>query len=263
MTLRALKRRPLTDIVTTRVSMPDTVSLAVHSIGPQDGRSVFLLHGLMSNAQTNWIRFGTAQRLADAGFRCIIPDLRGHGQSDAPTDATAYPSGVLVSDVAALIEAMDLVDYDLCGFSLGARTAAKLVIDGARPRRLILSGMGLQGLTGWARRRDFFLDAAARAGTVKRDDPAFMAVSFMRTTGIAPAVVAHVVSSFDDLAPERLGDIPMPTLVLIGTEDDDNGSASALVDTLPDGRLATIPGTHMSCITKPEFGEAIVTFLRS
>lgn len=258
-----MRTSALSEIEETRIAMPDGAALAVHTMGPADGRPLLLLHGLMSNAETNWIRFGTAERLASAGFRCIMPDLRGHGHSDAPTDAAAYPSGILVSDVAALIAALDLADYDLCGFSLGARTAAKLVIDGARPRRLILSGMGLQGLTGWARRRDFFLDAAARAGNVKRDDPAFMAVSFMRTTGIAPEVVANVVSSFDDLAPERLRDIPMPTLVLIGTEDEDNGSAEALVDALPNGSLATIPGTHMSCVTKIELGEAIVTFLRS
>lgn len=251
------------DVEQTRIAMPDGVTLAVHAAGPSDGRPLLLLHGLMSNAETNWIRFGTAQTLAGAGFRCLMPDLRGHGQSDAPTDAAAYPPGILVSDVAALIEALDLVDYDLCGFSLGARTAAKLVIDGARPRRLILSGMGLRGLTGWARRRDFFLDAAARAESVKRDDPAFMAVSFMRTTGIPPAVVAHVVSSFDDLAQDCLQEISMPTLVLIGTEDDDNGSAEDLVAALPDGRLATIPGTHMSCVTKPQLGEAMVAFLAS
>lgn len=251
------------EIETNQLGMPDGAKLAVYLTGPTEGRPLVLLHGLMSNAETNWIRFGTAERLVQAGFRCIMPDLRGHGQSDAPTDAAAYPSGVLVRDIAALVEALRLSDYDLCGFSLGARTAAKLVIDGARPGRLILSGMGFQGLTGWARRRDFFLDAAARAGSVKRDDPAFMAVSFMRTTGIAPAVVAHVVSSFDDLEPESLRDIPMPTLVLIGTEDEDNGSAEALVEALPDGHLATIPGTHMSCVTKPELGEAIVTFLRS
>lgn len=251
------------EIEELRIAMPDSARLAVHVTGPADGRPLLLLHGLMSNAETNWVRFGTAERLVAAGFRCIMPDFRGHGQSDTPTHPAAYPSGVLVSDVAAVVAALGLADYDLCGFSLGARTAAKLVIDGARPRRLILSGMGLQGLTGWARRRDFFLDAAARAGSVKRDDPAFMAVSFMRTTGIPPAVVAHVVSSFDDLAPERLRDVPMPTLVLIGTEDEDNGSAEALAEALPDGRLATIPGTHMSCVTKPELGEAIVTFLRS
>jgi hypothetical protein len=30
---------------------------------------------------------------------------------------------------------------------------------------------------------------------------------------------------------------------------------------LPDARLATIPGTHMSSVTRPELGEAIAAFL--
>ena len=44
----------------------DGTELAVHRLG--GGRPVLLLHGLFSDAQTNWIRFGHAQRLADAGF---------------------------------------------------------------------------------------------------------------------------------------------------------------------------------------------------
>ncbi len=41
--------------------------LAVHRLG--SGRPVLLLHGLFSSADVNWIRYGTAQRLADAGSR--------------------------------------------------------------------------------------------------------------------------------------------------------------------------------------------------
>ena len=35
----------------------------------------------------------------------------------------------------------------------------------------------------------------------------------------------------------------------------------ALVEALPDGRLATIPGTHMGCVARSELGEALATFL--
>ena len=52
----------------------DGAVLAVHRLGA--GRPVLMLHGLFSEATTNWIRFGHAQRLADAGFECIMPDLR-------------------------------------------------------------------------------------------------------------------------------------------------------------------------------------------
>ena len=53
----------------------------------------------------------------------------------------------------------------------------------------------------------------------------------------------------------------MPTLVVSGSEDDDNGSARALAEALPDGTFAEIPGTHMSSVTKPELGEEIARFL--
>src|SRR5690606_15791199 len=121
----------------------------VHRLG--EGRPVLLLHGLFSNARTNWIKFGHAQRLADAGFAAIMPDLRAHGESAAPHDPAAYPANVLVNDVQVLAEALGLTEFDLVGFSLGARTAAAAVIAGLRPRRLVLAGMGLDGLAGWDR----------------------------------------------------------------------------------------------------------------
>src|ERR1044072_5126 len=135
----------------------DGAELAIHELGDEAGRPLVLLHGLMSSADVNWIKYGTAQRLADAGFRCIMPDLRGHGDSAAPTDASAYPRDILVRDNAGIIAALGLIDYDLCGYSLGARTSVKLVIDGAAPRRLIVSGMGLDGLIDWGKRRAHFI----------------------------------------------------------------------------------------------------------
>jgi pimeloyl-ACP methyl ester carboxylesterase len=53
----------------------------------------------------------------------------------------------------------------------------------------------------------------------------------------------------------------MPTLVVCGAEDDDNGSAPDLAAALPDGTYVEVPGTHMSSVTKPELGDAIVRFL--
>jgi pimeloyl-ACP methyl ester carboxylesterase len=53
----------------------------------------------------------------------------------------------------------------------------------------------------------------------------------------------------------------MPTLVVCGREDDDNGSAEDLANILPNAVFEEIPGTHMSSVTKPEFGEEIARFL--
>lgn len=251
----------MTDPTTRFIAAEDGVRLAVHELGPEDGRPLVLLHGLVSSAQVNWIKYGTAARLAEAGFRCIMPDLRGHGDSEAPSDAAAYPKDILVRDNAGIIRALGLVDYDLAGFSLGARTSVKLVVDGARPGRLILSGMGLDGLVDWGRRRDYFVDVVERIDTLKRGETGFMAAAFMKTTGIDPEVVRHVVESFGNLDPARLEAIAMPTRVICGTEDRDNGSPERLAETLPQGSYAEIPGNHMSCVTKPDFGRAINAFL--
>ena len=237
----------------------DGAPLALHRLGT--GRSVVLLHGLFSSAHVNWIKFGTAAQLAAAGFECLMPDLRAHGASAAPHDPAAYPPDVLVRDLEALIAHLSITDYDLVGFSLGSRTAARAVIAGARPRRLVLSGMGLEGLAGWARRQDFFLDMLSRYPAIRPGDPAYGAQQFLKTMGTDPLAARLLLGTMEDTAPGALAAITMPTLVLCGDKDNDNGSADRLAETLPDARRAVIPGTHMSCVTQPAMGAELVRFL--
>ena len=241
----------------------DGVSLKIHEMGEAKtgSRPVILLHGLFSDAHTNWIKFGHAQALADAGFRVIMPDLRAHGESAAPHDPAAYPQDVLVKDVRALIAYLQLDDYDLGGFSLGARTAAKLLVTGATPAKAILAGMGLEGLSGWERRQEFFQEAIRLRDTAKRGDPHWMAIQFMKSQKIDPVAASHLLKTFADLQPDLLSAIEMPVLVLCGTEDRDNGDPEKLTALLAKGRLAAIPGTHMSSVTKTEMGQEMLRFL--
>lgn len=241
------------------LTTPDGIKLAVHRLGA--GRPVLLLHGLFSNAQVNWIKYGTAARLAEAGFACVMPDLRAHGESEAPHDPAAYPPGVLVKDALALVEALGLTEYDLAGFSLGARTAVAAVIAGLRPRRLVLGGMGLEGLRDWHRRTAFFVEAIERFGTFKPGDRQYVAQQFMKTTGVDRVAMRLLLASVEDTPDEALAALTMPTLVVCGADDHDNGSAPALAEALPDARYAEVPGTHMSSVTKSDFGEAIARFL--
>ena len=237
----------------------DGTPLAVHRLGA--GRPVLMLHGLYSSADMNWIRFGHAQALADAGFEAIMPDQRAHGASGAPHDRSGYPDDVLVRDVRHLVDSLALEDFDLVGFSLGGRTAAAAVIAGLAPRRLVLAGMGFESLDNWARRAAFFIDAIDRFSEVKRGDPAFFTVQFMKTMKIDRAAARLLLQSDMEIDPAGLARITMPTLVLCGEDDRDNGSPQALAEALPDGRLKLVPGTHMSSVTKPDMGEAIVEFL--
>lgn len=249
----------MSDLRTEAVPSFDGTQLAVHRLGA--GRPVLLLHGLFSSAEMNWIRFGHAAKLAEAGFEAIMPDLRAHGKSGKPHDPAAYPPGVLARDVAALVEALELEDYDLAGFSLGARTAARSVIGGLAPRRLVLAGMGLEGLAGWNRRSAFFIDAIDRFDEVRRGDPAFMAVSFMKTMKVDRVAARLLLEAVDDTREEELARITMPTMVLCGAQDSDNGSAPRLAEALPDAQYVEIPGTHMTSVTEGAMGDALVEFL--
>ena len=224
---------------------------------------MLLLHGLFSSAQVNWIKYGTAAQLSAAGFEVIMPDLRAHGESDAPHDPSAYPDDVLVQDVTALVADLGLRDYDLGGFSLGARTAVRAVLGGLTPRRLVLGGMGLGGLSGWARRSAHFVDAIDRFGTIARGDPGFVAQAFMKSMKIDRTAARLLLSSIGDIPAESLSRVTMPVLVVCGSDDTDNGSAPDLAAMLPDGHYCEIPGTHMSSVTQRQLGGAISAFLAS
>ncbi|RPF70593.1 alpha/beta fold hydrolase [Aurantiacibacter spongiae] len=242
------------------VTAPDGARIAVHRLG--EGRPVLMLHGLFSSAETNWIRYGHAALLVEAGFAAIMPDWRVHGESDAPTDPAAYSPGVLVRDARHIVSALGLAEFDLVGFSLGARTALSAVVEGLAPRRLVLGGMGIEGLSNWDSRAAFFVDMIDRFDTIGRGDPAYFARSFLKTSGIdrtaARLLLTRGVEGID-LA--DLAKLTMPTLVLIGEEDRDNGSPEELTAALPDARMEEVPGTHMGCVTKPQLGRAIRDFL--
>ena len=244
---------------THRFTTVDGVELAWHETG--EGRPVVLLHGLFSDADTNWIRFGHAAAIAARGFRVIMPDLRGHGTSARPHDPAAYPRDILADDGLALVAHLGLTDYDLGGYSLGGRTAVRMMVKGAKPRRLIVSGMGLQGLFDTGARAGHFKRILEGLGTHPRGSPEWMAEAFLKTTGGDPQALLPLLDSFVDTDEEMLRSISTPTRVLTGAEDHDNGSAEALAALLPAGEYVEVPGNHMSAVTKPELGAAIADFL--
>jgi len=249
----------MTDASSHFWSASDGVDLAYHELG--QGRPVILLHGLFSDAVMNWIKFGHAARIATDGFRVIMPDLRAHGLSGKPHGAEHYPRGILARDLRELIAHLDLMEFDLGGFSLGARTTVEGVGEGLRPRRAILGGAGLEGLRNWKRRKTFFLDAIAMFDTVQRGDPHWLSIQFMKSQKVDRVAAALLLESFEDAFMAWLEAFTMPTLVVCGDQDDDNGSAEELANVLPHAIFEEVPGTHMSSVTKPELGEAIARFL--
>ena len=235
----------MTDVVTRDDFLSfDGVRIGWHELG--HGRPIILLHGLFSSGDMNWRRYGAAAEIAGAGFRVIMPDFRAHGISAAPHAADAYPIDVLSHDIEALVAHLGLHDFDLGGYSLGARTAVRLVVRGLRPARLVLSGMGLVGLTGGNDRAAWFLNVSANADSFKPGTAEFAAASFMKANHIDGTAVAHVLRSQQSTPIDAIKAITTRTLVLCGADDRDNGSAADLAMALPNAALVEIPGNHMT-----------------
>jgi pimeloyl-ACP methyl ester carboxylesterase len=246
-------------ITTHHWTASDRIDLAWHETG--EGRPVVLVHGLFSDAQMNWIKFGHAGRLVAAGFRVIMPDLRAHGASGKPHDPACYPTAILGRDLKELVAQLGLVDYDLGGFSLGSRTLVHGVAQGLAPRRLILAGMGLEGLLGWEQRHQFFLEAFDKFETASRGDRHWFAVQFMKSQKVDRVAARLLLTSNAVVDEAMLARLNMESLVLCGADDQDNGSAPALADRLPNATYAEVPGTHTTSVTQGALGEAMVRFL--
>ena len=237
----------------------DGARLAYYEMG--EGAPVVLIHGYFSDAFTNWIRYGHAAKIAERGFRVIMPDLRAHGASAKPHEAEAYPRDALTRDGHALVAHLGLTDYDLGGYSLGARTVSRMLATGATPRRVIYSGMGLEGLTSTGRRADHFRNILTNLGNHVQGSPEWLAEAFLKTTGGDPVALLGILDTFADTPIEAIERVMQPAVVVNGVEDFDNGSAAALADALPNARYAEVPGGHMSAVVKPELGAAIADFL--
>ncbi len=237
----------------------DATRIAWAELG--SGRPIVLLHGLFSNGETNWRKFGAAAEIAGAGYRVIMPDFRAHGLSAAPHDAAHYPPDVLAMDIEALVRHLDLSDFDLGGYSLGARTAVRLLARGMAPHRVVLGGMGLTGLTGGTERATWFLNVIANRDSFAPGTAEAAAAAFMKQNHIDAEAVAHVLRSQQATPEAVLRTLATPALVVCGAQDRDNGSAPDLALTLPNAAYLEIPGNHMGAVTKPDFGTAIAAWL--
>ena len=103
----------------------DVLELAYAEVGSPDGPPVVLLHG-WPDAARSW--GPVAARLADSGYRVLLPEWRGTGGTrfhaeDTVRDATA---SALASDVLDLVGALGIERFAVVGHDWGARVAYAL-----------------------------------------------------------------------------------------------------------------------------------------
>lgn len=244
---------------TQRFSSFDGQPIAYGTLG--EGRPTLLVHGFLADARLNWFAPGIAGKIAALGRQVITPDLRGHGESAAPTDLSAWPADVLAMDQEALITHLGLVDFDLVGYSLGARTAVRMMVRGARPAKAVLGGMGDTGIMQAGDRAAMFEDGI-RNGEAAADPRSGRVLQAMLTErGLKSEAMLGVLASFAPTSEADIRAIPTETLVVSGDRDQDNGSAENLARLMPHGRAEIVKGDHTGAVADPSLAAAIVGFL--
>ncbi len=98
----------------------DSSGVRIHVEVTGEGRPVVLLHGFPDSGAL-WRNQVPA--LVDAGFRCIVPDLRGFGSSDVPGTVAEYDILLLAGDVVAVLDHLGVERAHLVGHDWGAALA--------------------------------------------------------------------------------------------------------------------------------------------
>ena len=241
----------------------DGQPLVFRTIG--DGRPLVLLHGFTGTG-LHFLQSGPAPVLARHGFRVILPDLRGHGDSARPHDPAAYPPDVLADDGLALVDFLGLGDhdgrYELAGYSLGGKVVLRMLARGARPARAIVAGQGLDALDGATPRTGGHrqaLETIASGRPLEPGSPLAMQADWLAQAGADPQALLYVLDTSVPTPGRDLAGITTPVLVVAG--DQDERQASALAAVLPHARFAEVPGDHGTAMVSPELAAEMLAFL--
>ena len=126
-----------------------------------------------------------------------------------------------------------------------------LTLEGLTPTMILRCSVGSPGSDG----------TGENWPELHRQQAAWMAEQFLRTTKGDPVALLGIIDTFADTPIEAIRGFRWPIAVVCGAEDQDNGSAPDLAAAVPDGRYIEVPGGHMSSVVKPELGQAIAGFL--
>lgn len=118
------------------------LDVAVELHGPEDGQPVVLLHGFPDDVRS-WD--GVAPPLAAAGYRVVVPYLRGYGPTRYRDPATprSGQQAALGADLLALMDALGIGQALLAGYDWGGRAAC--IVAALWPERV----RGLVSATGY------------------------------------------------------------------------------------------------------------------
>ena len=272
------------------ITTADGVQLYYKDWGPKDGPVVTFSHGwpLSSDSWESQMLF-----LASEGYRVVAHDRRGHGRSSQPWEGNDMDH--YADDLAAVIEALDLKDVTLVGFSTGGGEVAryigrhgtgrvkKAVLVSAVPPMMLRTednpdGLPLEVFDGIRKasledRAQLYLDLAS-GPFYGFNRPGAKVSQGLIDNWRAQGMQAGHKNTYDSIAAfsatdfrEDLKKFDVPTLVIHGDDDqivplDISGKASAAQ--IKDAKLIVYPGAPhgLTDTHKARFNQDLLDFLR-
>jgi len=248
------------------------VDLAIAEAGV-GGRPLLLVHGF-AGSKADFTRY--LDPLAELGFHAVAPDLRGHGASSKPDRPEDYSLDVFADDLAALVAALGQASaagsggWERCsilGHSMGGMIVQTLVLRDPPPfdalvlmdtshgpipgldRTLlplaiqVIEDGGMDALVEVMRSLGGAIDTPAGKALRERD-PAYddrAWVTLANTSGVMWSTMAPALLEQEDRL-ERLGSLTLPTLVLVGEQDEAFvPDSERLAEAMPGARLVVLP----------------------
>jgi pimeloyl-ACP methyl ester carboxylesterase len=235
----------------------------VHGSGPV----VLLTHGYSATSQM-WA--GQVEALSK-DHTLVTWDMRGHGQSDYPSDPAAYSEAATVADMAAILDAVGAQQAVIGGLSLGGymslafhlaypqRTRALLIID---------TGPGYkndEAREGWNRNAGATAERYEREGlgSLARGSVEMRTSRHRDASGLALAA-RGMLAQRDARVISSLPAISVPAIVVVGANDTPFLAASDyMAAKIPGAKKVVIPEAgHAANIDQPKaFNAAILAFL--
>jgi pimeloyl-ACP methyl ester carboxylesterase len=213
------------------IELKTGINMGYAETGKATGQTVVMIHG----ATDSRVSFSqVASLLAEAGYHVLLPELRGHGESDKPDEIYSIP--LLSLDIVEFMESITGAAH-IIGHSLGSIVAQELAI--TRPD-LVLSltligttdKLAGNGTLQWLVEGDGdFPGILAFSGNMPDDflnewtysdneDAAFVKAVFEHAQGLPASTWLNSFCSYEDVDNSmRLKDISMPVQIIWGTDD--------------------------------------------
>ena len=231
-----------------------------------EGPAILLSHGYSATCRMWDVQVAA---LRDR-FRVIVWDMRGHGQSDVPTDPAAYSEAATVEDMAALLRTCGAPNAVIAGLSLGGYMSLAFHLrhpEQVRALMLFDTGPGFRNNSArgaWnarARARADDLESRGFAALGSSDE---VRMSQHRSAAGLAGAARGMLTQQDDGVIRSLETIRVPTLVLVGANDTNFLAATDyMAAKIPGATKLVIPDAgHASNLHQPAaFNRAVEAFL--